>query len=98
MDLVEVAPNAKPPVCKVLDFGKYMYKKKKKEKEKIKEEIKSRIDPRSFEEEPVAFGLKALKVLKVIPEDAGGPDEYEGKIKDIENVQNVKVVDQRKLL
>lgn len=32
MDLVEVAPNAKPPVCKVIDFGKFMYEKKKKEK------------------------------------------------------------------
>lgn len=38
MDLVEVAPNAKPPVCKVLDFGKYMYKKKKKEKEAKKKQ------------------------------------------------------------
>ncbi|HLR26496.1 MAG TPA: translation initiation factor IF-3 [Fodinibius sp.] len=38
LDLVEVAPNAKPPVCKVLDFGKYMYKKKKKEKEAKKKQ------------------------------------------------------------
>lgn len=66
--------------------------------EKLREDIDSRIDPRSFEEEPVAFGLKALKVMKVIPEDAGGPDEFEDKIKDIDGVQNVKVVDQRKLL
>ncbi len=32
LDLVEVAPDAKPPVCKVIDFGKFMYEKKKKEK------------------------------------------------------------------
>ncbi|MGM0546892.1 MAG: translation initiation factor IF-3 [Bacteroidota bacterium] len=38
LDLVEVAPNAKPPVCKVLDFGKYMYKKKKQEKEAKKKQ------------------------------------------------------------
>ena len=38
LDLVEVAPNAKPPVCKVLDFGKYMYEKKKKEKEAKKKQ------------------------------------------------------------
>ncbi len=38
MDLVEVAPDADPPVCKVLDFGKYMYKKKKKEKEAKKKQ------------------------------------------------------------
>lgn len=35
-DLVEVAPNADPPVCKVYDFGKYMYEKEKKEKEQKK--------------------------------------------------------------
>lgn len=28
-----MSPDAKPPVCKVMDFGKYMYEKKKKEKE-----------------------------------------------------------------
>jgi translation initiation factor IF-3 len=36
--LVEVAPNANPPVCKVIDFGKYMYEKKKKEKEAKKKQ------------------------------------------------------------
>lgn len=38
MDLVEIAPNANPPVCKVIDFGKYMYEKKKKEKEAKKKQ------------------------------------------------------------
>lgn len=33
LDLVEVAPNAEPPVCRVLDFGKFMYERAKKEKE-----------------------------------------------------------------
>jgi len=32
LDLVEVAPNAKPPVCKILDFGKYLYEQSKKDK------------------------------------------------------------------
>lgn len=32
LDLVEVAPNAKPPVCKLLDFGKYLYEKKRQER------------------------------------------------------------------
>jgi len=30
MDLVEVSPNASPPVCKIMDFGKYRYDNKKK--------------------------------------------------------------------
>ncbi|NOX37202.1 MAG: translation initiation factor IF-3 [Calditrichaeota bacterium] len=33
LDLVEVAPNANPPVCRIMDFGKYKYEKSKKEKE-----------------------------------------------------------------
>jgi translation initiation factor IF-3 len=32
-DLVEVSPNADPPVCRILDFGKFLYEKTKKEKE-----------------------------------------------------------------
>jgi translation initiation factor IF-3 len=31
MDLVEVAPNANPPVCKIMDFGKFLYRQKKQE-------------------------------------------------------------------
>jgi translation initiation factor IF-3 len=30
LDLVEVSPNAKPPVCRIMDFGKYKYEQKKK--------------------------------------------------------------------
>ncbi|MBZ2175941.1 translation initiation factor IF-3 [Schnuerera sp. xch1] len=33
LDLVKVAPNAKPPVCKVMNYGKYKYEMSKKEKE-----------------------------------------------------------------
>tara|TARA_B100001250_G_C19448110_1_gene634751 strand:+ start:188 stop:646 length:459 start_codon:yes stop_codon:yes gene_type:complete len=32
LDLVEISPNAKPPVCKILDFGKYRFEKQKKKK------------------------------------------------------------------
>lgn len=38
MDLVEVAPNAKPPVCRIMDFGKYRYEQSKKEKESKKKQ------------------------------------------------------------
>ena len=33
MDLVEVSPNANPPVCKILDFGRYRYELEKKSRE-----------------------------------------------------------------
>ncbi|ARA94610.1 MAG: translation initiation factor IF-3 [Bacteroidetes bacterium] len=36
LDLVEIAPNANPPVCKIIDYGKYRYEQQKKEKEQRK--------------------------------------------------------------
>jgi translation initiation factor IF-3 len=33
MDLVEVSPNANPPVCRVMDFGKFIYERAKKDRE-----------------------------------------------------------------
>lgn len=36
LDLVEIAPKAKPPVCKVIDYGKYMFDQTKKQKEALK--------------------------------------------------------------
>lgn len=36
LDLVEVAPNARPPVCRILDYGKFKYEQKKKQRGKPK--------------------------------------------------------------
>jgi translation initiation factor IF-3 len=33
LDLVEIAPNSDPPVCKIIDYGKFLYEQKKKAKE-----------------------------------------------------------------
>lgn len=38
LDLVKVSPNAKPPVCKIMDYGKYKYEQTKKEKESRKKQ------------------------------------------------------------
>lgn len=38
LDLVEVAPNAVPPVCKIMDFGKFLYERAKKEREARKQQ------------------------------------------------------------
>ncbi len=40
LDLVEVAPNADPPVCRVMDFGKFVYERAKKEREARKAQTK----------------------------------------------------------
>ncbi|RME66497.1 MAG: translation initiation factor IF-3 [Nitrospirae bacterium] len=54
LDLVEVAPNANPPVCKIMDYGKFKYEKKKKQSHKkpleIKEvKVRPNIDPHDLE-------------------------------------------------
>jgi len=38
LDLVEVAPKAKPPVCRIMDFGRYRYEQQKREKEAKKKQ------------------------------------------------------------
>ena len=38
LDLVEIAPNARPPVCKLMDYGKYRYEQQKREKEARKKQ------------------------------------------------------------
>ncbi|MFN0123581.1 MAG: translation initiation factor IF-3 [Blastocatellia bacterium] len=38
-DLVEIAPNAEPPVCRIVDFGKFLYEQKKKAHEQKKKQV-----------------------------------------------------------
>ena len=38
LDLVEISPNTDPPVCKILDYGKYVYEKQKLEKKNKKKQ------------------------------------------------------------
>ncbi len=40
LDVVEVSPNATPPVCRVMDFGKFIYERAKKEREARKSQTK----------------------------------------------------------
>jgi translation initiation factor IF-3 len=40
---VEVSPNAKPPVCKIMDFGKYLYELKQQKKEAKKKQKKTQV-------------------------------------------------------
>lgn len=39
LDLVEVAPNADPPVCRIMDYGKYRYEEQKKKQEAKKRQV-----------------------------------------------------------
>jgi translation initiation factor IF-3 len=40
LDLIEISPQATPPVCKILDFGKYRYEQQKKAKENRKNQVR----------------------------------------------------------
>ena len=40
-DLVEISPNVDPPICKVIDYSKYLYEKKKKDKEQKAKQTKN---------------------------------------------------------
>lgn len=40
LDLVEIAPHERPPVCKIMDYGKYLYQEKQKQKQKKQKAIK----------------------------------------------------------
>ena len=43
LDLVEVSPNAEPPVCKIMDFGKYQYEQKKQLSDQKKKQKKTTV-------------------------------------------------------
>jgi translation initiation factor IF-3 len=43
MDLVEISPNADPPVCRVVDYKKFLYEQKKKKKEQKANQAKSEV-------------------------------------------------------
>lgn len=61
LDLVEVAPNADPPVCKIMDFGKYKYQMSKKQTHKKSPDVKEvKLRPR-IEEHDLLLKLKSLK-------------------------------------
>lgn len=68
LDLVLVAPNVNPPVCKIMNYGKYKFEQAKKEKEakrkqKIIEVKEIRITPNIEEHD---FGFKAKNARKFI--------------------------------
>ena len=74
MDLVEIAPNATPPVCRMVDFGKFRYEQAKRDKEsrkhqhatKVKEvQLSPKIDPHDLSvklEHAIGFLCEDMKV------------------------------------
>lgn len=48
LDLVEVAPKAEPPVCRIMDYGKYQYQQKKKQQEARKKQVQIQLKEVKF--------------------------------------------------
>lgn len=68
LDLVEISPNAKPPVCKIIDYKKFLYEQKRKQKELKAKQVKVVIKEIRFgpntDEHDFQFKLKhAVKFL-----------------------------------
>ena len=102
-DLVEVAPNATPPVCRIVDFGKYKYEQEKRDREarkhhhatKLKEiKIRLSIDQHDYEtklahaREFMADGMK-VKVSLMLRGRENAHPEFGNKLmlKVIEDMQ-----------
>jgi translation initiation factor IF-3 len=70
MDLVEVSPMAKPPVCKIMDYGKFKYTEKKKQNEAKKKQVvvqlkEVKLRPRTEEHD---YNVKIGKIREFLQE------------------------------
>ncbi len=77
LDLVEVSPNAEPPVCRVMDFGKYQYELKKQKSDAKKKQKRTHV--------------KMIK-YRPGTEEADYQIKFKNLVKFIDNGDKVKVV------
>ena len=70
LDLVEISPNAEPPVCKIMDFGKYKYETQKREAEARKKQHIIEIKEIKFRPgtDTNDYDVKMRSVLKFLSE------------------------------
>ena len=76
LDLVEIAPTAKPPVCKIMDYGKFRYEQQKREKEARKKQK--------------TFDIKEVKLRPGI-KDHDFNVKYKNAVRFLEDGDKVKV-------
>ncbi len=110
LDLVEVAPNARPPVCKIMDYGRYKYEQAKKEKEAKKKQhqvtvkemkFRPKIDDHDYEfkvahvREFLEKGDKAKLTIMFRGREMMHPEFGEAiLLRVVEDLQDVAVVEQ----
>ncbi|MEP2781377.1 MAG: translation initiation factor IF-3 [Pseudoruegeria sp.] len=68
LDLVEISPNATPPVCKIMDFGKFKYEQQKRESEARKKQKTIEVKEVKFRPNTDVhdYGVKMRNVLKFL--------------------------------
>ena len=64
LDLVEISPNANPPVCKIIDYGKFCFEKKKKEREMKRKKVKNPFLRQNQNHHTIKLG-KTLQKLQI---------------------------------
>jgi len=73
LDLVEISPNARPPVCKIMDYQKYLYDKRKKDKEQQKKQKLSQMQMKEIRLTPNTdehdFDFKLKHAIKFLQEN-----------------------------
>ncbi len=107
LDLIEVAPHARPPVCRIMDYGKFKYQQRKKEKEarKHQKELKEiRLTPQMSEhdllyrlknaEEFLREGHRVRVFMQIVGRWAAHMDLGEAKLREFaERLSHVAVVE-----
>ncbi|KUG19311.1 translation elongation factor 1 beta subunit [hydrocarbon metagenome] len=60
----------------------------------LKESIRTQVpETRDIREEPIGFGLVALKIAVIVPDEAGAPDAVEQKLRELEGVGSAEIVE-----
>ena len=70
LDLVEVSPESKPPVCRIMDYGKYKYAQKKKSAEARKNQGSTQLKEVKFRPkiEPHDYSFKVARIVSFLQE------------------------------
>jgi elongation factor 1-beta len=85
-------------MAKVLIVFRILPKNAEVNLDKIRERIINSISPEKIEKEPIAFGLTALKISKLVEDKEGEIEKVENELKKIEEISQIDVIEVTKCL
>lgn len=107
LDLVEVSPKSNPPICKIVDFGKFKYEmikkereaRKKQKKQELKEvKLKNKIDKSGINikiqtiKRLLDEGNKVKVTLQLVGKSRSQPEKYKAMLEEIvSQIPNIKI-------